>query len=339
VTDSAPRSVAELDELLSAPSDVVVRALAACPGDIVVLGAGGKMGPTLTRMIVRAAGVERRVFAVSRFGSADAEAAVRAAGAEPLRCDLLDASAVAELPDAPNVFFLAGQKFGTTDALDVLWAMNVTVPEICAQRYATSRIVAFSTGNVYPLMPATGGGAKESDPTGPVGAYAESCLARERVFEAAALRGARVAVVRLNYANALTYGVLTDLAVRVIRGEPINLTMGFVNVIWQGDANRAAVELLAHASSPALTMNVTGRDVLRVRDLATALGAHLGRAPVFEGTEAPDALLSDAARMTSLLSAPQVSVDTMLDWVASWVSSGAPLLGKPTRFQVRDGKF
>lgn len=337
--NDCPRTIAKLEARLSEPGDAVVRALAACPGDIMVLGAGGKMGPTLARMAVRAAGGGRRIIAVSRFSSHSTEKTLRGCGVECIRCDLLDPDAVAGLPDAPNIVFMAGQKFGTADAPERMWAMNVTVPELCAKRFPSSRFVVFSTGNVYPLMPAGGSGARETDLPGPVGAYAESCLGRERVFEAAASRSTRVAIMRLNYANALTYGVLTDLAVRVLGGEPVPLAMGCVNVIWQGDANRAALELLPRADAPAVKVNVTGPERLSVRDLAARLGERLGRAPVFSGAEAPDALLSDTTLMRSLLSSPSVVLDTMLDWTAQWVRDGRPLLGKPTRFDVRDGRF
>jgi nucleoside-diphosphate-sugar epimerase len=342
---AAPRSDEELDALLSAPSAATIAALARVPGDIIVLGAGGKMGPTLARMAARARDAEkgdaqRRVIAVSRFSAGSVQASLRAAGVETVSCDLLDRDAVARLPDAPNVVFMAGQKFGTHDAPSRTWMMNVAVPAICAERYAGSRIVAFSTGNVYPLTPASGGGARESDATAPIGEYAETCVGRERVFEHfAAARGTKVAIVRLNYAIALRYGVLTDLALKVARGEPIPLAMGYVNVIWQGDANRAALELLAHASNPPLVMNVTGSAMLPVRAVAIALGDRLGREPRFEGVEAPDALLSSTDRMRSLLGEPETSLHTMLDWVAAWVKAERPLLGKATHFEARDGKF
>lgn len=347
---NAPRTVDELDVALSEPRDATVRALAACPGDIVVLGAGGKMGPTLARMAARAARAAdgtrvRRVIAVSRFASGDAARSLRAAGIETVACDLLDRDAVRALPDAPNVIFMAGQKFGTTEAPERTWLMNVVVPAICAERYATSRIVAFSTGNVYPLTSADSAGARESDEPGPVGEYAASCLARERIFEGAArndahgAHGARVAIVRLNYAIDLRYGVLADLAGRIGASSPISVAMGFVNVIWQGDANRAALELLPQASSPALVVNVTGVERLSVRWLAVELGARLGREPVFADVEAPDALLSDASRMRALLGAPQVSITQMLDWTAEWIRAGGERLGKPTHFDVRDGKY
>ena len=343
----APRNVDELDERLSRPRDGTVRAIAACPGDILILGAGGKMGPTLAMMAARAVRLAdgesvRRVIAVSRFSSPDAERALQAAGVETISCDLLDRDAVRRLPDAPNVIFMAGQKFGTTEAPERTWLMNVVVPAICAERYATSRIVAFSTGNVYPLVPVTSAGARETDRTSPVGEYAASCLGRERIFEGVARtiqRGARVAIVRLNYAIDLRYGVLADLASQVLAGTPISLAMGYVNVIWQGDANRAAIELLPHATSPARPVNVTGTERLSVRWLATRLGARLEREPVFDGTEAPDALLSDASLMQSLLGDHEVQIEQMLDWTAAWTKRGGLRLAKSTQFDVRDGKF
>ena len=333
-----------LDRLLSEPTDAAVAALRASPGDVVVLGAGGKMGPTLARLVrrcvdERGAG-ERRVLAVSRFGDAAAERALRDWGVEPVRCDLADAASVRALPDAPNVIFMAGQKFGTTGAPAATWAMNVLVPAHCAERYAGARIVAFSTGNVYPLSPVASGGSREGDALAPVGEYAASCVGRERMFEWHASRaGTRVAIVRLNYAVALRYGVLTDLAVRVWAGEPIDVTMGWVNVIWQGDANAIAVASLAHAAAPPFVVNVTGGAALRVRDVATRLGALLGRTPVFAGQEADDALLSDTTRMRETIGVETVSVEDMMAWTAAWVRDGRPLLGKPTKFERRDGAF
>ena len=339
----APRSDEELDELLSAPPDATVAALARVDGDIIVLGAGGKMGPTLARMAARArdaAGSKRRVIAVSRFSADGTEYFLHEAGVETVKCDLLDRDQVARLPDAPNVIFMAGQKFGTRDAPSRTWMMNVVVPAICGERYAGARVVVFSTGNVYPLTPVNGGGARETDATVPVGEYAQSCVGRERVFEHyAATRETRVAIVRLNYAIALRYGVLTDLALKVGYGQPIPLAMGHVNVIWQGDANAAALELLSHASNPPLIVNVTGSQTLSVRELAAALGARMGRTPVFEGIEAPDALLSNTDVMQRILRAPDTPLDSMLDWTADWVKRERPLLGRATHFEARDGQF
>jgi nucleoside-diphosphate-sugar epimerase len=235
---------------------------------------------------------------------------------------------------------MAGQKFGTHDAPSRTWMMNVVVPAICAERYTGARVVVFSTGNVYPLTPASAGGARETDATAPIGEYAQSCVGRERVFEHfAAARDTKAAIVRLNYAIALRYGVLTDLALKVAYGQPIPLAMGYVNVIWQGDASAAALELLARASNPPLIVNVTGSATLPVRELATSLGARLGRAPVFEGVEAPDALLSNTDMMRGMLGPPSTSLDTMLDWTADWVKRERPLLGRATHFEARDGQF
>jgi nucleoside-diphosphate-sugar epimerase len=343
MSTSVTRSVESLDEALSRPRDATIAALASCPGDLVILGAGGKMGPTLARMAARAmvtgSGPKRRVIAVSRFTSPNCEHFMNSAGVETIRCDLTDRNAVHQLPDAPNVVFMAGQKFGTSESPERTWLMNVVVPAICVERYPAARMVAFSTGNVYPFVPVASGGARESSPTGPVGEYAASCVGRERIFEGAALHRARVAIMRLNYAIDLRYGVLADLASRVLSGAPISLAMGHVNLIWQGDANRAALELLPHAAAPALVVNVTGTETLSVRWLATELGSRLGRAPLFEGTEADDALLSDTSRMQSLIPRPEVPIGTMLDWTAAWAQRGGEALGKPTHFGVRDGAF
>lgn len=340
-----PSSEDVLDELLSTPRNATAAALREAPGDIVVLGAGGKMGPTLARMAARAAEIadgssRRRVIAVSRFGSQTVRESLARHGVQTISADLLDAAAVARLPDAPNVIYMAGQKFGTSDAPSRTWMMNVVVPARCAERYASSRIVAFSTGNVYPLTPVASGGATESTETRPLGEYAASCLGRERVFEHyAATRGTRVAIARLNYAVDLRYGVLTDLAGQIRDGAPIPLAMGHVNVIWQGDANRVALELLPRASAPPFVLNVTGAETLSVRSLATELGDRLGIAPRFAGHEAADALLSNTARMREQFGHPEVSLDQMLDWVADWVRAKRPVLGKPTHFEVRDGAF
>lgn len=301
------------------------------------------MGPSLARMARRAAteiGDARRIVAVSRWSDARAAGALRAHGIETATCDLLDRDAVAHLPDAPNVIFMAGQKFGTAADPSATWAMNVLVPAIAAERYASSRLVAFSTGNVYPLVPVAGGGAREGDAPAPVGEYAMSCLGRERILaHASARRGTPVAIVRLNYAIALRYGVLTDIALRVWRGDPVDVTMGHVNVIWQGDANARALMCLMHAAAPPFVVNVTGSATLRVRDLAERLAALLGREAVITGTEAPDALLAGTARADALFGPPETPLDEMLAWTAEWVREGHELLGKPTKFEQRAGTF
>ena len=336
----APRSEEELEEALSRPGPSLVATLARTPGDIIVLGAGGKMGPSLARM-ARRADPARRVIAVSRWTNHVAESALRAVGIETLNADLRDPIALSALPEAPNVVFMAGQKFGTSGNPASTWAMNAGVPAFVAERFAGSRMVVFSTGNVYPLSAPESGGSTESDEPAPLGEYAFSCLARERLFSAGSARhGTRVAIVRLNYAHDLRYGVLTDLAVRIATKQPIDLAMGFVNVIWQGDANALALAALAHASAPEpWIVNVAGPVVLRVADLAAALGRRLGVAPILAGIEARDALLSRSTRMQLLLDEPLMALDTLLDWVADWVAHGRPLLGKPTGFEKRDGRF
>jgi dTDP-4-dehydrorhamnose reductase len=341
---AAPQNEDELDELLSRPRERTVDTLRECPGDVVVLGAGGKMGPTLARMAARAAGsadgqARRRVIAVSRFGSDDLRGDLERHGVETIRADLSDPAQVARLPHAPNVIFMAGQKFGTTDAPSRTWIMNVVVPAYCAEHYAGARIVAFSTGNVYPLRGVLGGGASEGTKPQPLGEYAASCLGRERVFEHYALKGSAAAIMRLNYAIDLRYGVVADLAMRIMAGKLVPLAMGYVNVIWQGDANRIALEMLRTVDVPASVLNVTGKDTLSVRTLAIELGNRLGRKPEFDGAEAPDALLSDTAKMRSLFGDPEMPLDTILDWQADWVRHDRPMFGKPTHFETRDGAF
>ena len=336
----APRDEIELEERLSRPSASLPARLARAPGDLIVLGAGGKMGPSLARMAKRC-DPERRVIAVSRWTDASKAALLRDSGVETISADLLDPRALAALPEAPNVIFMAGQKFGTSDSPASTWAMNAGVPTLAAERYAGARTVVFSTGNVYPLTPVVRGGSVETDALVPVGEYAYSCLARERIFSAASARHrSPVAIVRLNYAHDLRYGVLTDLAARISRGEAIDLRMSAVNVIWQGDANALALASLAHAATPEpYVVNVAGPAVLRTRTIAERLGARLGVAPVFTGEEAADALLSNSARMGELLLDSLLPLDTLMDWVAEWLRAGHRLLGKPTGFERRDGRF
>ena len=333
----------ELDELLSTPRAETIEALRSRPGDVVVLGAGGKMGPTVARMAARAAnliGDGRRVFAVSRFSAPEVRAFLGAAGVETIACDLLDPEAIAALPDAPNVIFMAGQKFGTKEAPAATWAMNTVVPAICAERYRAASIVAFSTGNVYPLTLVSTGGARETDPIGPVGEYASSALGRERVLEFYSNRyRTRTAIIRLNYAIDLRYGVLADIALRVWENNPVPLAMGHVNVIWQGDAGRIAIESLAHASVPPFVVNVTGPEALSVREIADSFARAFGKTARFKGTERTRALLSNTDKMRSTFSAPEVSLETMIAWVADWIRHGGRLLGKPTHFEERSGTF
>jgi len=301
------------------------------------------MGPSLARMARRALdalGGRHRVIAISRFSDPGVRSALEADGVLTIAADLLDAAALGALPDAPNIVFMAGQKFGDRDNPAATWAMNAELPALAARRFPDSRIVVFSTGNVYPFYPAASQGPTEDDATGPVGEYAMSCLARERIFEyASRARGTPVALIRLNYAVDLRYGVLVDIARKVRVGAPISLSMGFANVIWQGDANTRALCCLGLATSPAMILNVTGPERLSVREAAEWFGQRLGRSPDFEGCEAPDALLSDASRSLALFGPPAVGLETLMAWVATWIERGGRLLEKPTKFETRDGQF
>jgi nucleoside-diphosphate-sugar epimerase len=300
------------------------------------------MGPSLTAMLARAAQDvdQRKIIAVSRWSDRKSARSLADMGVRIVECDLLNPDAVGTLPEAPNVIFMAGQKFGTSDKPSVTWAMNTIVPANAARRYAGSRIVAFSTGNVYPLSPIDSGGPTEDDPVAPVGEYAMSCVGRERVFEYYSDRdGTRVAIFRLNFAIDVRYGVLLDLGQRVRAGEAIPLAMGYVNVIWQGDANRIAIECLPRAAAPPFVVNVTGRETLSVRELAERFGKRFGRSPVFAGTEGPDALLSNADLLHATFTPPSTSVDEMIEHVARAIVENAPTLGKPTHFEARDGRF
>jgi nucleoside-diphosphate-sugar epimerase len=336
-------SVEELDELLSRPSEQLIASLARGSGDLLVLGAGGKMGPTLTRMARRAfdaAGRSGDVVAVSRWSDERARWVLDGAGVRTQRADLLDAGSVKALPDAPQVVFMAGRKFGSTGAEHLTWAMNVFMPGLIAERYRDANLVVFSTGNVYPFTLAARGGAREDDPVGPVGEYAQSCLGRERVFQHfSALHGTRVAIARLSYAVELRYGVLLDIAQSVWSGAPVDLRTGFANVIWQGDACDLILRLLEHTASPPTVLNVTNPETLSIRRLAEQFGELLDRAPRFDGEESETALLINAARAAEVLGAPAMPIETVMGWVAEWVRSGGPVLGKPTGFEIRDGRF
>ena len=340
-----PADEAALEDLLSTPSPALIRDLARIPGDVVVLGVGGKMGPTLAKLARRAADAaaghdRRRIVGVSRFSTPGLPADLQAAGVETMACDLLDPDAVAALPDAPNVVFMAGRKFGSTGGEALTWAMNSYVPALVARRYATSRIAVFSSGNVYPLVPVASGGATEATPPAPVGEYAQSVLGRERVFEHFSRElGTRAAILRLNYAIDLRYGVLLDVAQQVYAGRPVDVTMGHVNVIWQGDANAVALRSLAHAASPPAVLNLTGPETVSIRWVATRFGELFGVEPTFTGAEAETALLSNAARCHGLFGYPAVPLDLMIEWVAHWVRTGGPTLDKPTKFEVRDGRY
>jgi nucleoside-diphosphate-sugar epimerase len=332
-----------LDELLSEPTPLAVETMGRLEGDVILLGVGGKMGPTLAWMARRAsdlAGHNRRVIGAARFSDAGREAWLRSRGVETIRCDLLDPEQVDRLPDAPNVVFMTGMKFGSTGQESLTWAMNVHLPALAIQRYRNSRFVAFSTGNVYGLSPVHLGGSTETDEPRPVGEYAMSCLGRERIFEHfSRTLNVPVAILRLNYASEMRYGVLADVARRVWEGRPVSLAMGCLNAIWQGDANAMTLCAFAHVASPPFVVNLAGPETLSVRRIAEEFGRLLDRPVTFEGEEAPEALLSNGQLGHRLYGYPRVPVRRMMEWLADWVRRGGASLGKPTHFESRDGRF
>lgn len=331
-----------LEERLSQPPPALIKAFGALEGDLLVLGAGGKMGPSLAHMAARAAreaGIPRRVVAVSRFSDQALRERLQGWGIETIACDLLQAGALAGLPRCPNVVYMPARKFGSAGAEWETWATNVYLAGEAARVFPGARIVAFSTGNVYPLWPVDREGPDETASPGPIGEYAQSCLGRERVLEYWSRRdGTPMALIRLNYAVELRYGVLVDLARKVAAGAPIDLSMGHANVIWQGDASACALLAFGLCATPPAVLNVTG-PVVRIRAVAEQLGDLMGRTPRFTGSEQSTALLSNAARCRALYGEPRVPLERLLVWVAHWVTHGGSTLGKPTRFDVRDGRF
>jgi nucleoside-diphosphate-sugar epimerase len=334
----------ELEALLSLPDDETVHAMSVLQGDLLILGAGGKMGPSLARLARRAcdkAGIKKRVIAVARFTNNQLPAQLNHDGIETITADLLDQGALAGLPDIPNVIFMAARKFGTSGGEHLTWAMNTYLPGRVAERYRDSKIVAFSTGNVYPLRAISQGGAQETTPVGPVGEYAQSALGRERMFEyGSAQWGTRVTILRLNYAVELRYGVLLDIGLAVFQRRPVDLRMPRVNVIWQGEANSWCLRSFAYCQSPPTILNITGIETLQVRELAVEFGQQFGIEPTFNAEpEGSSALLSDATKARELFGAPKVSTHQMVEWIADWIRTDGVLLNKPTHFQTRDGKF
>lgn len=342
--DSGFETEAALEERLAIPSAGLTADLAELDGDLVVLGAGGKMGPSLCHLARRALDAAGRtnleVIAVSRWSDSDVEKRLRDRGIETHKHDLSPYGDTSGLPDAGNVVFMVGAKFGSADQPARTWATNALVPAAVAERYADARIAAFSTGNVYPLVPVDSGGCTEADPPDPVGEYAMSCLGRERVFEYAALeRGTKVALIRLNYAVDLRYGVLADVARCVREDQPVDVTTGYVNLVWQGYANEVTLRALRQADSPAFVLNLTGPETVRVRDLADEFGRLFDRRPEIAGAEAETALLSNASRCHELFGGPELGVSELVELQADWIRRGGVLWDKPTKFQRRDGRF
>lgn len=337
-------SEADLEEALATPSAGLVEDLARGSGDLVILGAGGKMGPTLAMLARRAMDAAGRsgdtVHAVSRFSEPAVGERLKTAGVEIVPFDLIENDDLAALPDAPNVVFMVGAKFGATTSPSWAWEVNAALPDRVARRYRDSTISVLSTGNVYPFVTAASGGASEEVAPAPIGEYAQSCLGRERVFEfSAQQRGTKVSIIRLNYAVDLRYGVLSDIGSAIHSGEEVSVATANVNVIWQGYANEVVLRSLAHASNDVFTINLTGPELLSVESIANRFGQLFGREVALVNEAQPTALLSDASRCMALFGYPTVSADTLIQWQAAWIADGLPMTDKPTKWAVRDGKF
>ena len=332
--------VEHLEDVMTTPNPQVVADFGGLDGDLIILGVGGKVGPTLARLANRAA-PDKRIIGVARFSDKGLRKKLAGWGVECLEADLLDRKRIEALPKPANVIFMAGRKFGSTGAEDLTWAMNAFVPAMVAEAFADSRIVAYSTGCVYPFVNVLHGGADEATPaTPPPGAYANSCVAREQMFlYFSRIRKTMGRILRLNYAIDMRYGVLHDVGWRVFKGEPLNLAMGHVNVVWQGDANSMALRALAHCTLPTSPINVSGPEIISVRWLAHAFGKRFEKPPALTGSEAPDGWLINVGQAMRLFGYPQAPLERMIDWQADWIRRGMPSLGKDTHFDVRDGAF
>ncbi len=334
----------ELENFLSVPNAELIDMMKRLDGDIMILGIAGKMGVTMGKLAVNAireANVDKKVYGVARFSDAEARKKLEDAGIQTIVCDLLDREAVAKLPKIKNIIFMAGRKFGTDGSEDLTWMMNTVVPSNVIENFKDSRITAFSTGCVYPLVNLKDGGCTEKDRPGPIGEYSQSCLGRERVFEyGAKAYGIKTLLYRLNYAIDLRYGVLHDIAQAVWKGEEVNNTVGYFNVIWQGDANHIALRSLELADSPAAILNVTGPEILSVETVAKEFGRLFGKEVRFKCPETTtDCFLSDASVMTDIFGNPSIPVARMIKWQAAWIADGGKTLNKPTHYEVNTGKF
>ncbi len=336
------RSIGDADEILSRPSPVDVAAAARIAGDVLILGAGGKMGPTLARLVRRAsdeAGVERTVYAASRFSDDALREALLAEGIRTVVCDATSRESISRIPDCPNVLYLVGRKFGSSTTPHLTWATNVYAPSIVAERFRDSRVVVLSTANVYPFTPVGERGSRESDGLDPLGEYAQTAVGRERMFEYFSSQlGTKASILRLSYAIDLRYGVLRDIAERLVAGTAIDLTTGYANVIWQRDANSTIFRALETASSPPAIFNLSG-PAISIRETAEQLAVILGLRPVFKNTEAPTALLVDIDRCTQRFGDPETSLKSMIEQTADWIRSGGDSLRKPTHYEQRRGAF
>lgn len=334
----------KLNELLATPSEKLIEDIKKIKGDIMVLGAGGKMGPTLcilAKNAIKAAGIEKKVIAVSRFSDPIALELLHSNGVETISADLLDRESLDALPEVENIIFMAGRKFGTDGGTEYLtWAMNATLPALVAYKFKKSNIVVFSSGNIYPIVPLAHGGCTEDEKVAPIGEYAQSVLARERAFEyAAKTYGTKVFIYRLNFAVDLRYGVIFDCAKKILDGTPISLTTPCFNFIWQGTANEIAIRGLLHCTSPMNIMNVTGPETVSIKKTALTLGKYLGKEPVFEGEEGNTAYLNNASKAMETFGYPDVSAETLIRWQAEYILDGGRTIDKPTHFEERKGSY
>ena len=333
----------QLEELLSRPEKEAVEMFKRLEGDVIFLGVAGKIGKSLALMAKRAcneAGVKKKIIGVSMFENNEQRQKLENSGIETIHGDLLDTKFTDSLPKAKNVFYLAGMKFGSVDNLALTWAINTYLPAIVAESFKQSEIVAFSTGCVYPLVPVSSGGSKETDPPEAIGEYAQSCLGRERMFEYGSIRNkTKVTLIRLNYSVEMRYGVLVDIALKVRNKLPVDLTMGYFNVIWQGDLNNFVLRSLENTRTPAKILNITGPEILSVKEVAEEFGQLFGVKVRFENREAPTALLNNSKHAYELFGQPKVPVKQVIKWIAGWLEEDKTILGKPTHFEVRDGKY
>lgn len=333
----------QLEELLSRPGTELSEMFLRVEGDIMFLGISGKIGPSLAKMARRAcenSGIKKRILGVALQIDPEQQKCFDEMGIETIQGDLLDKNFIESLPAVRNVFFLAGMKFGSVENLPLTWAVNSYLPALVAEHFRDSKIVAFSTGCVYPLVPISSGGSVETDLPVAIGEYAQSCLGRERMFEYGSNKyKTEVIVIRLNYSVEMRYGVLVDIAIKIKNDQPVDLTMGYFNVIWQGDMNDFVLRSLEYSQSPLKILNITGPEILSVREVALEFGNLFGVKPRFINTEAETALLSNSAEAFKLFGRPKVLASRIIRWTAAWLNDGGKLLGKPTHFEVRNGNF
>lgn len=337
------RTIHELEEAMTRPSDRLVYDMEKLDGDIMILGVGGKMGPTLVKLAKRAldqGNGTNRVIGVSRFSSGSLRSELEQAGIETISANLLNEDDLKKLPQVKNIIYMAGHKFGTTGNEEYTWAMNTYLPGRVAAAFPQSNHVVFSTGNVYPLVPLTQGGCDEHHPVNPIGEYAQSCLGRERIYSHFSLENRTpITIFRLNYAIDLKYGVLLEIARQVYQEQPVDVTMGHVNVIWQGDANEYALRSLLVSQSPPTILNITGPETVSIRWLAQQFGQRFDKQVNFVGEEQKTALLNNSSKAHQLFGYPNTSLNTMIDWTAAWVKADGETINKPTHFQERQGAF